>query len=203
MSTLVIAMGALAAAGCGPQASGAGQRAENTYDISAKVGTVSLDAQGGNVTLTASDSGTVKVTEDLTYSDTEPETSHSVDGGTLNLVDRGCGGDGCHVDYRIELPAGTVVKVRTAGGDVTGRGLGANTTVSTAGGDVDLEYSVAADLVDATSEGGNVKIKVPAGAYEVDATTDGGNREVSVQEVPGSAHEIKAKSGGGDVAVVS
>ncbi|GGN55250.1 GNAT family acetyltransferase [Actinoplanes lobatus] len=203
VSTLAIAMCALLAAGCDPNASGSDQSAGNTYDVSEKVSTISLDARGGNVTLTASDTSAVKVTEDLNYSDTKPETSHSVDGDTLKLVDKGCGGDNCHVNYKIELPKGTIVQIKTAGGDITGSGLGANATVDTSGGDVKLEYSTAATLVDATSAGGNVTIKVPAGPYEVDAKTDGGNREVSVQEVPGSANKIKAKSGGGNVTVTS
>ncbi|AEV81915.1 hypothetical protein ACWT_0900 [Actinoplanes sp. SE50] len=200
---LAIATGALFAAGCDPKASGSDQSADNTYDISDKVSTLSLSGRGGNVTLTASDGASVKVSEELKYDDAKPKTSHSVDGGTLNLVDSGCGKDNCHVDYRIELPAGTVVKIKTDGGDITGSGLGADATVNTNGGNIDLSYATPAPLVDVTSSGGDVKVKVPAGPYEVDASTDGGNKTVSVQAVAGSAHKIKAKSGGGDVSVVS
>ncbi|MFJ8834420.1 DUF4097 family beta strand repeat-containing protein [Micromonospora aurantiaca] len=202
VSALAIATCAMLVAGCDP-AGGSDNSAGNTYDISDKVSTLSLTGRGGNVTLTASDSGSVKVTENLRYSDTKPKTSHDVNGSTLNLVDNGCGKDNCHVDYKIELPEGTVVKIKTDGGDITGRGLGADTTVTTAGGDIDLQYATAADLVDVTSEGGNVKIKVPSGPYEVDASTEGGDRTVSVQAVPGSAHKIRARSGGGDVTVAS
>lgn len=203
VSALAIATFAVLAAGCDPNAGGTDQSAGNTYDITDKVSTVSLAGRGGNVTLTASDGGSVKVTETLRYADAKPETSHDVNGDTLNLVDNGCGKDNCHVDYKIELPKGAVVKIKTDGGDITGRGLGADTTVTTEGGDINLEYAAAAALVDVTSDGGDVKIKVPSGPYEVDASTDGGNRTVSVQAVPGSAHKIKAKSGGGDVTVAS
>lgn len=203
VSALAIATCAMLVAGCDATNGGSDQSAGNSYDITEKVSALSLNARGGNVTLTASDSATVKVTEDLRYSDAKPETSHSVSGGTLDLVDKGCGKDNCHVDYKIELPKGATVQIKTAGGDITGKGLGADTTVTTAGGDIDLNYATAAALVDVTSEGGNVKITVPAGPYEVDATTDGGDRKVSVQAVPGSAHKIKARSGGGDVTVAS
>ncbi|WP_018217332.1 DUF4097 family beta strand repeat-containing protein [Salinispora vitiensis] len=198
---LAIVTLAVLVAGCEP--GGSNNSSGSTYEISGEVTTVTLTGRGGNVTLTASDSGSVRVIEDLRYSDSEPETSHNVTGSTLNLVDNGCGNDNCYVNYEIELPRRTMVKIQTDGGDITGRGLGADTTVTTAGGDIDLQYANSADLVDVTSAGGNVMIKVPSGPYDVDASTDGGERAVSVQAVAGSVHKIRARSGGGDVTVAS
>lgn len=183
--------------------SGSQETTSSSYDISEKVTAINLDNKGGDIQLTASDTSVVKVTEEIAYSSDKPSTEHKVSGGELLLTADSCDKGNCKVSYRIEFPRSVSVKISSDGGDVTGRGLGADTDLSTEGGDIDLDFAKAPGTVEASTAGGNVTLSVPDGAYAVDASTGGGERSVNVRTDPSSANRIKLRTDGGDVTVKS
>ena len=74
------------------------------------------------------------------YLISEPEVERSVENGVLTLKSE-CGGLfllDCTTDFRIEVPAGVAVKVKTDVGDVTGTALASSDVrVKTDVGDVE------------------------------------------------------------------
>ncbi|MEU0674547.1 hypothetical protein ABZ330_16955 [Streptomyces sp. NPDC006172] len=178
---------------------------QQSYGVSEKVTTVTVDNKGGDIELVAGSGDSVKVTEKLEYSDGKPKTQHSVSGGTLTLTGGDCGGSSskCSVGYRIEVPAGVKVDAKTGGGDITGTGLGSAVVAKTGGGNVALTFGAAPAKVDADSSGGDVTVALPKGSYAIDASTDGGDRKVDVPVNDGSSNKVRAHSSGGDVTVKS
>ncbi|CAL9614557.1 hypothetical protein SUDANB21_05718 [Streptomyces sp. enrichment culture] len=180
---------------------GSKESTSSSYDITEKVTSINLDNKGGDIQLTASDSTVIKVTEEVTYTSDKPATEHKVSGGELRLTAGSCDKGNCGVRYRIEMPRTVSVKISSDGGDVTGRGLAADTDLSTEGGQVNLVFSKAPNTVEASTAGGDVTVTVPSGSYAVDASTDGGERSVTVQTDSSSTHRIKLRTDGGDVTV--
>ena len=217
MTLAVIAVGALALAGCryGTQPN----REDNTYHLTEKVSHLVLTGHAGGIEVVAGD-GPVEVHERLQYDDTKPTTSHRVDGDTLRLAaEDAC--RRCTVHYTIRVPAATSVDVTTEAGAITirditgdlslktdagairGTGLGsAHTTAKTEAGALALAYTSVPTDVDGRSDAGAVDIKVPGGTtYAVDATTDAGHRTVDVQTSDAATHKIKAHTNAGAITV--
>jgi hypothetical protein len=212
----------LAVAGCDTSAL---EEAEDltTYDAPGAVTTVELTGGSGSVEIVAGD-GPPRVQERRVYADIPPLTSHRVEGGTLYLLDRGCGKAAdaerrCATHYRIQLPrtVAVTVKVRTAPvtvtgvtgtldlttdvGAIKGSGLAGATKATTSVGDVELRYAAVPPAVDVTNDVGATRVFLPPqGTYRIDAKTDA----AAVVNLPSNADArstVKVHSNTGEVTV--
>ncbi|MGW2207531.1 DUF4097 family beta strand repeat-containing protein [Streptomyces sp. NPDC001774] len=201
--------------------SGDSESREQSYEISEPITALSVDEAVGKITISA-DNGPVKVKETLRFSNNEPATSHRVTDGTLHLVDNGCGKGSCSVDYDIRIPASAAVTVKTSAGEVTVTGLAGKLDLSastgrirgtgltsqdarlrTSAGSVDVTFSRAPRVVDASATTGQVTLRVPGdAAYAVDAKSDLGSRKVDVAVDPASPHKIRVRVTVGSLSVL-
>lgn len=156
----------------------------------------------------------------------KPEVSHRLSGDTLAVEDRGCTGfsltSGCSTDFRVTVPAGTVVQVSTDAGDFTANGVALPelrvTTdagdVKAAGlesqtihaetdaGDVRLQLQNSPSLIEAQTDAGDVTLAVPMGSYSIATDTDAGDANVTrVVNDPSAPNRISARTDAGDIDV--
>lgn len=196
---------------------------QTTYDVQGAVTKLDLTGGSGSVEVTAGD-GPLRVEERHVYADLPPLTSHRVEGGTLYLLDRGCGkaadAEGpCATHYRVEVPRAlaVTVKVRTAPvtvtgltgtldittdvGEIKGSGLAGSTKATTSVGDVELRYAVAPPAVDVTNDVGATRVFLPAqGAYRIDAKTAAGPT-VDLPSRPDARNTVTLRSTSGAITV--
>jgi hypothetical protein len=196
-----------------------------TYRIDQPVGALNLDARSGSVTVTAAP-GPVSVTEQLSYTDDKPATSHRVTGDTLALREDGCAhvrsvNGRCEVDWEIHAPAETALSLATHAGTISVTGFGGPVELSThsggikarqlsartvraesnAGG-VRLTFVAPPDEVTAASNAGGVRIELPRGtSYAVRADTGTGDPDVEVARDAGSSHRITARTDAGSIEI--
>lgn len=180
---------------------------EAAYTVEETVTALRVDSFAGDIEVVPGTGGAVKVVETYEYTQGRPKTQHSVSGGELLLRHAGCGSvheyDKCGVSYRVEVPASTVVRLSTGGGDIVAENLSGNVHAESGGGDVALSFAAVPDSVDARSETGDVTVLVPRGpSYEVTATTEGGHRDVGVRTARSSPNRIRVSSTFGDVRVL-
>ncbi len=160
----------------------------------------------------------VDVTERQNYRGSEPRSTHKAVGGTLTLT-YNC--DDCGISYEVHVPAGTVVSVSAATGNVTLTGLGGAVEASTDTGDVTAtglscpharlttdtgdvraDFGTAPASLYATAQTGSIGVTVPQGtAYAVHAEAQTGDVRVGVPTSDGAPHAITATAQTGDVSV--
>ncbi|WTW97764.1 DUF4097 family beta strand repeat-containing protein [Streptomycetaceae bacterium NBC_01309] len=195
----------------------------NTYEVTEKVGKISVVTTAGKVTVTEKDISQVKVTEKWNWEGgTEPTTSHKVDNGTVDLAYK-CGNNDCWVSYDVEVPRGTGTHVETDAGEVRLTGLSGDLDVSTGAGKIDgdgltakqatarttagsldLTFSAAPANVDAKTTAGRATVRVPAGqAYDVDVEATVGDTDVNVTKDAGAASKIKVRTTAGQARVLT
>ncbi|GAA4440697.1 hypothetical protein [Phytohabitans houttuyneae] len=194
-----------------------------SYDVPDAVTTVDLTGRSGSVEVSVAD-GPVRVQERRVYADLPPLTSHRVEGGTLYLLDRGCGkaadADGqCATHYRVDVPRGVAVTVKvgtapvtvtgvTAALDVTtdvgaikGSGLAGPVKATTSVGDVELRFAAAPRTVEVRNDVGATRVFLPAGdAYRIDARTDAGP-VVDLPSRPDAPNAVTLRSSTGEITV--
>ncbi|WP_344841640.1 hypothetical protein [Nonomuraea dietziae] len=107
-----------------------------SYDVTDKVAALHVEADSGTVEVVQSDRRGIRVTERRTWLKNKPESSHKVQGDTLELT-FACPttwgwaaiGTSCDVSYQVEVPEGTARQggLRLGGPDAeepVGRGGG-------------------------------------------------------------------------------
>ena len=107
-------------------------------------------------------------------------------------------------DVRVLNVSGRV-DLDTASGDVDGAGLRSRfVRAHTGSGDVDLDFRVSPQTVDADTSSGDVRIGVPPGpeTYNVEVDTASGTEDVEMSPDPKSTRLLRADTGSGDVEVV-
>lgn len=164
-----------------------------SYEIS---GAKALDVrnENGSVRITVG-SGPMSVTETLEYGAVKPATRHRVEGGTLQLTGSGCGNSRpCKVDYVVRVPASTPVTVRVRNGEVEADGVTGTVDLGTGNGGV-TGIALGARRASLTSENGTVEATFEAAPEEVTTTT--GNGMVTVTVPPGTAYDVRARTGVG------
>jgi hypothetical protein len=94
-------------------------------------------------------------------------------------------------------------RLRTSSGDVNAEDLDVrNLRADTAAGDVELDFSVAPELVDASTASGDVDVGVPEhGIYRVEADPGTGDPHINVKTDPAATRIIRAQTASGDVTV--
>jgi hypothetical protein len=205
---LIIGAAILGLAAFGGIAYGANQAFSTTKTettrVSEPVRAIALDVDTGDVELVRG-SGQVQVEETTEYLIDKPDVERSVENGVLTIRSE-CGDLfllACTTDFRIEVPAGVAVKVRTAVGNVTGTALASSDVrVKTEVGDVDVDLTTAPNRFEATTNVGDVELGLPDAAYAVDTDTDVGEIDVhGVVQDDRAPRSVTAKTDVGDVTI--
>ena len=174
-----------------------------TTRVSEPVRAIALDIDTGDVELVRGSQVTVEETTEYLIS--KPDLERSVENGVLTI--RGdCGKVfllDCTTDFRIEVPAGVAIKVRTDVGNVTGTALASSDVrVKTDVGDVDVDLTTAPDRLEAHTDVGDVELRVPDAAYDTDTDTDVGEIDVSgIVQDDRAPRSVTAKTDVGDVTI--
>ncbi|MEU4603020.1 DUF4097 family beta strand repeat-containing protein [Kribbella sp. NPDC023972] len=99
---------------------------------------------------------------------------------------------------------GGALQMESSSGDLEAQGLTA-TTVSTqsSSGKIDLDFTIAPQIVEAEASSGDVTIRIPSGTetYKVDTDTSSGDEAATVRSDPAATRTINAKTSSGDVTV--
>jgi DUF4097 and DUF4098 domain-containing protein YvlB len=99
---------------------------------------------------------------------------------------------------------GGALQMESSSGDLDAQGLTA-TTVSTqsSSGSIDLDFTIAPQIVEAEASSGDVTIRIPSGTqrYKVDTDTSSGDEAATVRSDPAATRTINAKTSSGDVTV--
>ena len=205
---LIIGAALLALAAVGGIAYGANRAFSTTEtkttDVTESVRAIAIDVDTGDVELVRG-SDRVKVEQTSEYLVREPNVKRSVENGVLTLKSD-CGGLfllDCTTDFRIEVPAGVAVKVRTDVGNVTGTALAStDVRVRTDVGDVDIDLTEAPDRLEALTDVGEIELGLPDAAYAFDTDTDVGEIDVrGVVQDDRAPRSVTAKTDVGDIAI--
>lgn len=100
------------------------------------------------------------------------------------------------VDFTIKLPAGIVFDGRTVNGDVEAQGLGADASVSTVNGSVDVS---AAGHVEATTVNGSIRASMGRADWSGDAEFTTVNGGITLTLPDGVSTEVRAETVNGDL----
>jgi DUF4097 and DUF4098 domain-containing protein YvlB len=175
-----------------------------TSRVSEPVRAIALDVDTGDVELVRG-SGQVEVEQTTEYLIREPRIQRSVENGVLKITSD-CGGFflmDCTTDFRVEVPAGVAVQVRTDVGNVTGTALASSDVrVKTDVGDVDVDLTTVPNRLEALTDVGDVELGVSDGVYAVDTDTDVGEIDVqSVVQDDRAPRSVTAKTDVGDITI--
>jgi Putative adhesin len=175
-----------------------------TTRVSEHVKAIALDVDTGDVELVRG-SGAVTIEQTSEYLVSEPDVERSVENGVLTIKSD-CGGLfllDCTTDFRIEVPQGVAVTVKTDVGDVTGTALASSDVrVKTDVGDVDVDLTTAPNRLEAITDVGEVEIGLPDAVYAVDTDTDVGEIDVEgVVQDDRAPRSVTAKTDVGDVTI--
>lgn len=126
----------------------------------------------------------------------------------------------CSVDYRVQVPSGVRVTVRTDSGTVTATGLDGwlrvvtsggrivatdlsspEALIDSGGGSVTLAFESPPSRVETLSRGGAVDITLPDGAYDVRTSPADAETSIAVPTDRSAERSIVIDSGGGHIRV--
>jgi hypothetical protein len=173
--------------------------AEDTVRITQQgpVRSVEVDVDVGRVSVVPGDGDGATVDRTRRYLRGAPRATETLVEGVLR-IDARCQKVltfGCAVDYRVAVPAGVSVRIRTGNGSVAVAGLTGMVDVATSSGSVRLTATKGPARV--TTSAGNVD-GVDLVADFLDATTGAGNVRLSLAEPPG---RLGLKTGAGNISV--
>jgi hypothetical protein len=148
----------------------------------------------------------IQVRETRDYVLDSPETSRTVEDGVLT-IEAECDGSlslFCATDYRVEVPAGVTVDVRTYVGDIDIDGISSRRVAARSYvGDVHVDARRRAD-VDARTNVGDVDVELPAGRYDVETDAPVGDSELhGIDTSDRAKRQVEARTDVGDVDVTA
>jgi Toastrack DUF4097 len=220
--------GVLLLSACGWEMSG--NRFTDDAAIDAKITSVRVNNESGDVTIRTGDKASVHRT--VHYDRDRPGASHHVQGEVLVLD--GCPVRRCAIDYEITVPAGirvngesdsgridvsgaAEVNFKVSSGDLTVSGVAGRVNLESDSGTVRLsglgdDVAVRASSGDVTvddargsvtvrCDSGNIAVTVPRGAYRVSTGTDGGAVRSEVTDDPSGTHRLDLHTSSGDITV--
>lgn len=204
-----IGLAALLVFGWGPLSA-----AQHVDEVGEPVDTIELASSRDDVTIRVVEGADAQVDQRVSYLWRAPDSTFSVDDGTLVL--EGCGSR-CGVEYEVTVPrtvdvtgesrSGNVdltgvdeVELESRSGDVTLRDARGPVDVTTRSGDVTIDRGLPGHVT-AEARSGNVEVRVPAGDYQVHGSSRRGTREVSVLTDPNAEHELDLDTRSGNVTV--
>lgn len=162
------------------------------------VRSVEVDVEVGKVEVVPGAGPEARITRTRRYLVGAPTVSESLGADGVLRVAAECRSivaAGCAVDYRLEVPAGVPVRVRTERGSVSLVDLTGTVEVDAGAGNVRLTRTKGPVKVDTSA--GNVE-GVDVVAQFLDATTDAGRIRLSMAEPPG---RLGLKTGAGNIDV--
>ncbi|GII89937.1 hypothetical protein Ssi02_01680 [Sinosporangium siamense] len=202
---------------------GASEQEAKTYDLSADVTHLVVEAKVGDVVVNESDRKGVRVTETLQWRSSKPVTERPVDDKKLTLrytCERAIVSD-CGVHYKVEVPRGLNIRVDNGVGTVTLRNLSGEFTVVSGTGDiegagitskradaesgtgrVDLAFAGAPDEVTIKTGVGDASLRVPDSGYNVEGDSGLGEVTVQIKDDPASPRRLEVTAGTGEVEVL-
>lgn len=189
------------------------------------VRTLHVDVTAGRVDVERAAGSTVDVDVRARGSWRTPTTRHEQDGASLSLsADCGptVGFHRCEVSYRVRVPDGVDVELRSAAGRIQVHGIDGDVTASVNAGRVELTelrsssvdvtsdvgavtatFADAPDAVRVTTSAGAVSITLPRDGepYAVDARAEAGGASIDVLTDPTSPRTVVARTSVGSVEV--
>jgi len=152
-AALAGSIAALVLAGCSVSI-GALQHRTKSYSVTGGVQNLVVNAQAGGVHVLGTDSGSVGVTEHITFEHTAPVTTHRASAGTL-VLDSNCPAlETCGVSYDITVPRAMTVRVNDDAGAIRLDSLSGQVTAHTDAGNVDL--ASVSGPIDVSSHAGSI-----------------------------------------------
>ncbi|HET7014084.1 MAG TPA: DUF4097 family beta strand repeat-containing protein [Streptosporangiaceae bacterium] len=175
------------------------------FDLPAHGRAVTVSVEAGDLRLTTSADGRVKLDGIALYSLFRPLiTSQSTGPGIVLTSHCHISITRCEFDYHLALPAGGTANLTDGSGDITGSGLVSRdlTAVSHAG-NITLKFAVVPDHVDVTTSFGNITLVLPPGraAYRVDASAPFGTSTIRVPTSPASRHVLTVSDTSGSITI--
>jgi hypothetical protein len=179
------------------------------------VHSLEVDVEVGRIQIVPGQSDGATITRTRRYLVGGPEAREALVDGVLR-VNAECQSiitAGCAVDYRLEVPAGVPVRIRTKRGsvsvtDMTGMvevDAGAGNVrlirtrgpvkVGTSAGDVD-GVDIAAQFLDATTSAGRIRLSIAEAPGRLGLKTGAGNIDVGLPTTPGG-YRVATETGAG------
>ena len=161
------------------------------------VSSLEVDVEAGRIEVVPAGGEQAMITRTRRYLVGAPTTSEGLADGVLRIQAE-CGSRvaaGCAVDYRLEVPAGVPVHIRTQRGSVSVVDMTGTVDVAAGAGDVHLTRTKGPVKVDTSA--GDVD-GVDVAAQFLDATTGAGRIRLSMAEPPG---RLGLKTGNGNIDV--
>ena len=154
---------------------GALQQRTHSYSVSGQVQVVVVHAHVGGVRITGTDSGTIVVTEHITFRHNAPRTTHQATAGTLTMDSHCPALETCSVGYDITVPRAMTIRVDGNVGTIRLESLSGQVTAHTNAGDIDLGHvsgpvevtSHAGSILGQDVSSGHVTLSLSAGTIEV------------------------------------
>jgi hypothetical protein len=192
-----------------------------SFTVPGPVSAVVIHGGSGSIDVTGSARATVRVSQQVSYSKTPPNATHSLRGGTLTIsyscpVELVCG-----VSYDVQVPRGVAVTVsasagsvtltsltgpvsaRASAGLITATGLRSATASFTSNaGAVLASFLAAPRSLTANTNVGPITLTVPgSAAYRISTHTFVGSATVTVHRSGSAAHSISARSDLGSISI--
>lgn len=192
-----------------------------SFTVPGPVSAVVIHGGSGSIDVTGSTRSTVRVSQQVSYSKTPPNATHSLRGGTLTIsyscpVELVCG-----VSYDVHVPRGVAVtasagagsitltsltgpvSARASAGLITANGLRSATASFTSNaGAVLASFLAAPRSVTANTNVGPITLTVPGSAvYRISTHTFVGSATVTVHRSGSAAHSISARSDLGSISI--
>ncbi|GAA4915521.1 putative adhesin [Stackebrandtia albiflava] len=160
-----------------------------------------VDNDSGDVEVVAGTGDGVVVERTLRYGDREPEAVETWSGEVLTIDFKGCGREflpagACSIDYRIEVPADTVVELEVDSGNIVVEGITADLNLSADSGNIDLENVTG--RLDLSADSGDLRGDDLA-STDVTFDVDSGDVELGFVEPPAN---IAGEADSGSVTLV-
>jgi hypothetical protein len=225
-----VAVGALACAvlaavgGCGELkqiGAGAHNGATETFTVGGHITTVVIEGGASSITVSGSDRGSIAVSQQPSFSKTQPTTSRRVTGSTLTLS-YGCTAQlVCGVAYNVQVPQGVTVRASTRAGAITLTSLSGSVSAQTDAGLITADDLVSATVrlksnaggiiatlsaapssLSASTNIGSISLTLPgAESYQIHTHTYVGSSSVTVRKNAASPHVITASSDLGSITI--
>ena len=205
----------LAVSGCYVDPGQQLQHQAHTYRVSPPVHTLVISNRVGDVQVTGG-AGRVSVTERIRYRHQLPQTTHAVRAGTLTLTGSCPISQACDVEYHVQVPSGTMVRVDDRVGNIRLTALTGQVRARTGAGGVALRSLSGAvqvrenagsisgsDLSSATAtlntNVGSIDLSFSTAPATVAAVTSIGS--ISLRLPGGVAYAVHASTGVGTIRV--
>ncbi|MEU8802750.1 DUF4097 family beta strand repeat-containing protein [Spirillospora sp. NPDC048819] len=196
-ATAMLAVAAAAVTGCGNLSFGTHEETRS-YTAPAGIAALKIKGDGSRVQVTASDTGAIKVSERLRWSNdnNKPKVEHATAGDTLTLSAKCAratmGVTACGVSYRVEIPRDIPVEVDNNNGSIVASGLAGTVKMHSDNGSIEVS-DMRATSASLSSNDGSIRVSGRA------ATADLSSQNGSVAATGLTADRLTARSRDGAI----